>query len=74
MISLDDFVIEAECPRCGFYNPFQIKDIAMETPVICRGCKTTIHPRDHLGEIQQARKEINKAFENLDEVIKNLGR
>ncbi len=38
MISLNDFEVEAKCPRCGFYNPLLIKDIAPETPVICRGC------------------------------------
>jgi len=74
MISLDDIEIEAECPMCGFYNPFLIKDIALETPVICRGCKTTIRPTDHMGETQQARKKINKALQDLESAIKNFGR
>lgn len=74
MISLDDFKIETECPRCGFYNPFLIKDIALETPVICRGCKTLIRPTDHMGETQQARKKINKALQDLESAIKNFGR
>lgn len=74
MISLDDLEIEAECPRCGFYNPLLIKDIAFETPVICRGCKTLIRPIDHMGEVQQARKKINKALQDLESAIKNFGR
>ncbi|MGO9117245.1 MAG: hypothetical protein ACLQPD_06490 [Desulfomonilaceae bacterium] len=74
MISSDDVEIEAECPWCGFYNPFLIRDVALEKPVICRGCKTLIRPIDHMGEIQQARKKINKALQDLEEAIKNFGR
>ncbi len=74
MTSLDDVEIEAECPRCGFYNPLSIKDIALEKSVICRGCKTLIRPVDHMGETQQARKKINKALQDLEEAFKKLGR
>jgi hypothetical protein len=74
MISLDDLAIEAECPLCGFYNPFLIKDIALETPLICRGCKTLIRPIDHMGEVEQARKKINTALQDLEEAINNFGR
>lgn len=74
MISLDDIEIEAECPMCGFYNPFLIKDIALETPVICRGCKTLIRPIDHMGETEQARKQINKALQDMQEAFKKFGR
>ncbi|MGO9572043.1 MAG: hypothetical protein ACLP5H_31360 [Desulfomonilaceae bacterium] len=73
-ISLDNLEIEAECPRCGFYNPFLVKDIAFEKPVICRGCKSLIRPADHMGETQQARRKINKALQDLEQMFKNLGR
>ncbi len=74
MISLDDAEIEAECPRCGFYNPFLIKDIALEKPVICGGCKNLIRPIDHMGEAEQARKKINRALQDLEKAFKNVGR
>ena len=74
MISLDDVEIEAQCPRCGFYNPFQVRDIAVETPVICRGCKGLIRQIDHMGEAQQALRKINKALQDLEEVFKKFGR
>ncbi|MFC1833525.1 hypothetical protein ACFL2Q_02165 [Thermodesulfobacteriota bacterium] len=74
MISLDDFEIDVECPGCGFYNPLRIKQIALEEPVICRGCKNLIRPVDHMDEVKTARKKINRAFRELEETLKNFGR
>lgn len=74
MMSLDDFEIDAECPMCGFHNPFSIKDITLERPIICRGCKSLIRPIDHMGEVQQARKKINKALQDFEEAFKQFGR
>ncbi|MGO9116145.1 MAG: hypothetical protein ACLQPD_00890 [Desulfomonilaceae bacterium] len=74
MISLDDVEIEVECPRCGFYNPLLIKDVALEKPVICRGCKSLIRPTDHMGETEQALRKFNKAVQELEEAFKKFGR
>ncbi|MCF8420766.1 MAG: hypothetical protein K9G63_17960 [Melioribacteraceae bacterium] len=72
MVDLDNFEIDFECPQCSFINDFYFKQARLRDVIICRGCKANIHLDDHMNECKIARRQINRALQNLEDSISNL--
>jgi len=74
MFDLDPAEFEFPCPRCDFYNPITFGEARLGAPIICRGCKNTITPDDHMGELETARQRIADSVREFQEAVERLGR
>jgi hypothetical protein len=72
--NLDKVELEAECPRCGFFNPFFIKQARLRDVIICRGCKANIQLEDHMNTVRKAERDIRRAMQQLELTMKSLGK
>jgi hypothetical protein len=72
MITLDKQTISFQCPKCRFYNSIFYKQARLRDVVICRGCKINIQLDDYMNECRKAEKSIRKAFQDLEQTIKQL--
>ncbi len=72
MINLDKEEIDFECPSCGFFNNFFLKQARLRDVIICRGCKTNIHLDDYLNEVRVSIRQIKKSLCGLENSFNNL--
>lgn len=68
--TIDNFVLDFPCPRCGFFNPFSLKQARLRDVIICRGCKVNIHLDDQMNECRKAEEDVRRAMDGL---MKTLG-
>lgn len=69
---LDNATIDAECPKCGFYNAFTIKQVRLRDVIICRGCKVNIHLEDHRNECRASVRRMKQAYKSLQDSLSKL--
>jgi hypothetical protein len=69
VFDLDKQSVDFQCPQCGFYNSFLIKQARLRDVIICRGCKANIHLDDGMNETRKAVRSIKKALEHLYETV-----
>lgn len=67
-----DSELELECPNCGFYNPFTLKQAKLRDVIICRGCKMNIKLLDHMNEVRKSQRRINKKISDLENVLSDF--
>jgi hypothetical protein len=74
MIDLDKAELDIVCPVCGFGTAVTLKEIQLESVLICRGCKSGIKLVDQMGELSKAVQEIEASLSDLSNTIKMFGR
>lgn len=72
MLNLDKEEIDFECPSCGFYNDFSLKQARLRDVIICRGCKANIHLDDYMNEVRVSIRRLNKSLCDLENSFNNL--
>lgn len=71
-MNIDKYIIEFECPSCGFYNYFFLKQARLKDVIICRGCKINILLDDHMNTVRVSMNKIKKALDELEKSLKNI--
>jgi transcription elongation factor Elf1 len=69
MFDLGKYDIDFECPSCGFYNHFYLKQARLRYVIICRGCKANIQLDDAMNEVRKSIRKINKAIAAIPDEI-----
>lgn len=74
MISLDRAAVDISCPRCRFQNSIFYRQARLRDVIICRGCKTNIRLDDHMNECRKARRQLNRALAELEQVLASFNK
>ena len=74
MIELNNIWIDFNCPKCGYTIHVQLVDAKSESIVFCHNCKANIQMKDDNASAHKGINDINKAFEELNKTLKNLGK
>jgi hypothetical protein len=64
-MNLDRHRIYLKCPSCNFNARIFMRQVRNQDVLICSGCKTNIWLVDHLGQYRNAKRQVQKAIENL---------
>lgn len=73
-MNFDHTWIDIECPQCGYSIEIQLIDIKSETIIFCHNCKTCIRLEDNEASIHNGINSINKTINDLDKIIKTIGK
>jgi len=64
--------IPINCPKCDYSFEIQLVDAKLESTVYCHNCKSGIQLIDSNASTTRGIKEIEDAFEDLNNTLKNL--
>jgi len=73
MIDISKQKTEVDCPKCGAKLEVTMKQIAEESKVNCH-CGQSIQLKDKDHSAKKAIADMNKAFTDLENVLKNFGK
>ena len=73
-INPDEFEVEVDCPKCGFFNPIWLKQARLRDVVICRGCKSNIQLDDSMNTVRKSYQDIRRAMRRLRDQMRRLNR
>lgn len=74
MFDVDRKSIEFLCPRCYFYNSAFLRQVRSRNVIICRGCKSNLRLDDHMNEYRKAKRQLRRAFRDLELALSKLSR
>ena len=74
MIDLNKIWVEMACPKCGYCDAIQLVDAKTEKTIFCNNCKITIALSDKEASVHSNINSINNAFNELENIFKNLGK
>lgn len=70
MISLDNQIVEIECPKCKFKTKVRLKQVRVNDIVICRGCKRNVQLQDHRRSFHKAEQLLRRKLQALSTTIR----
>lgn len=73
MIDISKQTVKINCPECKRQHTVSLKQIADEIIVKC-ACGKSIKLTDKNGTNKKAIKDVNKAFKDLEDTLKNFGK
>jgi hypothetical protein len=65
--------IDIECPKCLYQDAVQLVDVKSEKIIFCNNCKVDVHLKDDSASVHSGVENINKAIQDLDNLLKNWG-
>lgn len=74
MVNLNEQWITLECPNCNYIDDIQIIDVKIEKIHYCNNCKVEIKLQDNEGSVHNGIESINKAFKDIENLLKKFGK
>jgi len=72
--TIDFAELDLLCPKCGFSNPFWIRQARLRDVIICRGCKCNIQLDDQMNSVRVAERSVRHAVDELTRSFESISR
>lgn len=72
MIDLDEIWLDMECPVCRYQSYVQMREVRLESYVWCHNCKQHIQLRDAEATVDDAKKQMDQAMNELNKLFKKF--
>jgi DNA-directed RNA polymerase subunit RPC12/RpoP len=74
MVDVDSWKIPLRCPKCGIENEVTLGQIKKGETIQCVVCATKISLKDKNGRVAKGTKQVQKAVDSLEKVLRALKR
>lgn len=74
MISLDNYIVNINCPNCNFFNRIKLKQVRINDVIICRGCKKNIQLKDHFYSTKKAIRSLQRTIKEIENQLSQINK